>query len=593
VNSGTLIFDTEVYKNYFLLMFLNTESGKLTYFEKYNDSEIDLQKIRKILQCYKIIGFNSINFDIPLIFLLLSGATNGRIKECSDAIIQNGLKPWIVENKFRFRISNKIDHIDIIEVAPGKGSLKIYGGRLHSQKIQDLPIDPEDVITDEMTETLRKYCGNDLKTTEDLYKHLLPQIELREEMSKQYEIDLRSKSDAQIAEAVIKHSIEQKTGVKLKRPEIKGGTVIKYKPPSFIKFSTPVMQEAADRLILADYKTTEGGKILMPDGLDEETIKFCTSEYRIGMGGLHSCETCTYHESDDYKVIRDFDVKSYYPAIILNCNLYPRHLGENFLSIYKSIVARRLEAKASGDKVTAESLKITANGSFGKFGSKWSVLYSPDLLIQTTITGQLTLLMLIEMMEEAGADVISANTDGVVVKHARNYEEDVNEVIKIWQKITGFETEETRYKGLYSRDVNSYIAIKEEGGIKLKGAYTPAGLQKNPTNEICTDAIIKWLKTGESYETTIRECQDVRKFITIRAVKGGATKNGDYLGRAVRWYYAKGETGVIQYKLNGYTVARTEGAKPLMELPEKVPRDLDYEWYVKEAETILEDIGWV
>ena len=47
------------------------------------------------------------------------------------------------------------------------------------------------------------------------------------------------------------------------------------------------------------------------------------------------------------------------------------------------------DAKRTGDKVTNEAMKIMINGSFGKFGSKWSVLYSPDLLIQTTVTGQL------------------------------------------------------------------------------------------------------------------------------------------------------------------------------------------------------------
>ena len=75
------------------------------------------------------------------------------------------------------------------------------------------------------------------------------------------------------------------------------------------------------------------------------------------------------------------------------------------MNIYQSIVKRRLEAKAKGDTVTADSLKITVNGSFGKFGSKYSFLYSPDLLINTTLTGQLTLLMLIEMITLAGGTV--------------------------------------------------------------------------------------------------------------------------------------------------------------------------------------------
>lgn len=588
----TLIFDTEVYSNYFLLMFRNTDSGKITCFEKYNDCDVDLDTIRKILVSYRIIGFNSINFDIPLIFLLLkNGTTNATLKACCDNIILKGLKPWHLEEKFGYRIHNRINHIDLIEVAPGKASLKVYGGRLHSQKMQDLPISPDEIITDEMRKQLVEYCGNDLRTTEDLYRKLTPQLDLRENMGKECGIDLRSKSDAQIAETVIKSQLEKSTGKKIRRTEEPGGQRFKYHKPGFVSFKTAGMKKEAGRLISAEYVTTDGGKILMPEFATKEEFSFGESRYKLGMGGLHSCEASICHESDKERAIRDFDVKSYYPAIILNCKLYPKHLGKEFLDLYRFIVQRRLDAKSRNDSVTADSLKITVNGTFGKLGSKWSFLYSPDLLIQTTVTGQLSLLMLIEMLELDGARVISANTDGVVVSHKRSDEKRVNSIISAWELITGFETEETRYRGIYSRDVNSYIAIKENGGVKLKGAYTPAGLQKNPTNEICTDAVITYLKHGTPVEETIRGCANIKKFVTIRSVKGGAVKNDMYLGRAVRWYYAKGEKGTIRYKINGYTVARTEGAKPLMELPEKLPDDIDYEWYVSEAKSILTDIG--
>ena len=110
----------------------------------------------------------------------------------------------------------------------------------------------------------------------------------------------------------------------------------------------------------------------------------------------------------------DCDVASYYPSIILNQGLCPANIGENFLRVYKKIVDERLKAKKEGDKVVSESLKIVINGSFGKFGSKFSALYAPEMLLQVTLTGQLALLMLIEKLENADIKVISANTDGVV-----------------------------------------------------------------------------------------------------------------------------------------------------------------------------------
>ena len=75
-----------------------------------------------------------------------------------------------------------------------------------------------------------------------------------------------------------------------------------------------------------------------------------------------------------------------------------------------------LEAELSYHKVQTDSLKISVNGSFGKLGSKYSALYAPDLLIQTTVTGQLALLMLIERLHLAGVRVISANNMSMQVR---------------------------------------------------------------------------------------------------------------------------------------------------------------------------------
>lgn len=241
-------------------------------------------------------------------------------------------------------------------------------------------------------------------------------------------------------------------------------------------------------------------------------------------------------------------------------------------------------------KAETDGKKISCNSSFGKFGSKWSKLYSPDMLINVTLTGQLSLLMLIETLESEGIPVVSANTDGVVIKCPRSKEPLMNLIIWEWEQITGFETEETRYKALFSKDVNNYIALKNDSKVKLKGLYAPTGLMKNPTNAICVRAVIENLTKGTPIERAVRKCDDIRQFITVRKVEGGAVWNDQYLGRVVRWYYA-GLPGAIHYKSNGYTVARSEGARPVMTLPDSLPSDIDYAWYIREAHSILEDVG--
>lgn len=135
--------------------------------------------------------------------------------------------------------------------------------------------------------------------------------------------------------------------------------------------------------------------------------------------------------------------------------------------------------------------------------------------------------------------------------------------------------------------------------VKLKGAYAPSGrglkgasgLKKNPNLEIAIEAAVNWLRDGTSIEDTIRDCRDVRKFVTIRTVKGGAMKNGEYIGKAVRWYYATGDDTPLVYKTNGNTVPKSHGAKPLMLLPDELPSDVDHDVYIREAYAILEDVG--
>ena len=96
---------------------------------------------------------------------------------------------------------------------------------------------------------------------------------------------------------------------------------------------------------------------------------------------------------------------------------------------------------------------------------------------------------------------------------------------------------------------------------------------------------------GIPIEETIRNCRDIKKFLTVRAVKGGAVKDKNYLGKSIRWYYAVGVDGDIVYALNGNKVPNSDGAKPLMELPNEFPNDVNYDKYIQESISILRDIG--
>ena len=69
-----------------------------------------------------------------------------------------------------------------------------------------------------------------------------------------------------------------------------------------------------------------------------------------------------------------------------------------------------------------KGLKIFLNGVSGKLSDKWSKMYSPGHTIQMNLTGQLSILMFAEMLECNGFEVVSANTDGVVVYYNEDEE---------------------------------------------------------------------------------------------------------------------------------------------------------------------------
>ena len=583
-----IILDCETYTNYFLLSMLDTTTNKTIDFELYDNHPIDSKKLAAILRQHTTIGFNSSNYDLPVIVAALRGDTNAQIKQLSDDII-NAPKVWPVLKKHKINIPQGFDHIDIMPIPIGQASLKIYGGRLHAPKMQDLPIEPSALITPEQRETLRLYCHNDLQVTRILYEELKPQIALREQMSKQYGIDLRSNSDAQIAENVIKHELEAKD-IDCTRPTVKIGTKYKYATPKHITFKSPLFNDLVSMIERTDFVVNDNGQVALPDELLTK-ISFDGANYQLGIGGIHSCESAQTVIAQDDECLFDIDVASYYPYLIIDGQYYPKHLTREFLTVYESIVNRRIEAKRNKDTVTADSLKITVNGSFGKFGSKYSFLYSPDLLINTTITGQLTLLMLIEMITTAGGRVKSANTDGIVILCKRHNVQAIRDTVSLFELNTIFTMEYTEYRALYSINVNNYLAVKPDGKVKGKGQFASNSLAKNPTNAICVQAAIAYLTKQTPIKETILHCQDIRQFITLRTVQGGATKDGVNIGKSIRWYHSTSTHSAIHYAKNNNKVPKSDGAMPLLNYPDSLPPDIDYQFYIQEAKNIIKSTG--
>jgi DNA polymerase elongation subunit (family B) len=631
--------DLECYPDYFLAKFYDERTKRFHSFGMWPGQPLDIAGLVNLLSQVTVVTFNGNKYDILMLTLALYNATNAQLKEANDDIIvrKMGNTPWVFLEKWGIQIPDYIDTIDIMDVAPGvRIGLKMYMGRLHAPTLQDLPYDPDTALDGAGRFVIADYCGNDLIGTNLLRHEVWERVQLRIAIGQRYGVDVRSKSDAQIAEAVIKSQLDFYP----QKRYVPHGYSFNYEPPAYIEYVTPQMKELLQVVRTAPFVVTDKEEALMlygeatgirtgvniPKELYGRDIIIGEGVYRLGIGGLHSQESSASYFSDQHCKLRDIDVKSYYPSLILTMGMVPEQLGPAFLIIFRAIYERRLltksesariadlweamgspELKAEADLLRTESdgLKIVLNGTFGKLFSKYSILYAPELGIRVTITGQLALLMLIEMMECSGINVLSANTDGIVLRIPTGMESIADQIVKWWEARTGLEMEATEYRSIHQRDVNNYIAIDTKGKAKRKGVFNNGGVLsgpqgKGPNMDICADAVVAWLKDGTPICNTIRECTDIRKFIVLRGVTGGGSyvrarndggyESPQYLGKAVRWYYHTWRSSYIA-DAKGGRVAGSLGAMPLMKLPDVFPPDIDYAKYVAEAMEMVADIG--
>ena len=598
-SGSTLVYDVEVYPNYFCVGFECCSTGKQILFEMDEAHSLDLDFLKWVYASFTLVGFNNLFYDAIIMSLVLGGCTTSQLQWATEELILRNTNGSDIMRAYKLPLI-KSNQIDLLPVAPLSGSLKAYGGRLHAPRLQDLPFAPGTILSTEQKLIVRWYNGNDLKLTKLVWQELREQLALRDRLGQQYGLDLRSKSDAQIAEAVITSELVRKTRGRLRRAQIAPGSSFRYSPASYLLFRTRALQDALSTVCAAEFTIAPNGTVEMPASLHSLTVEIGGNVYRMGIGGLHSSEQRQIRFSSSSHILYDRDVTSYYPKLILNSGMFPEHLGPMFLGTYSAIVEARIAAKRAKDNITADSLKIVVNGTFGKTGSPYSFFYAPRMMIQVTVGGQLAILLLIERLVMAGIEVVSANTDGITVYCPQPLQAVYEATVRQWELDTNLPTEETSYRSIFIRDVNNYIAVKIDGSVKAKGAFSNPWsdpkqaifrFHKNPVTPICTQAVHDYVVTGKPLVQTIHECNDMSQFMTLRNVKGGAVKEGVYLGKVIRWYYGEEEGGEIIYASTGNKVPRSEGAVPCMDLPRHVLNNLNRAWYVREADAMLCSLG--
>jgi hypothetical protein len=467
-------FDIEIFKNCFTATFVDIDNEfDCRQFVIFGNRD-DRQELKHFINSQKdltLVGFNNLSFDNVFINALLADEFEVQtFYNIGQKLVSQ--ERDIEETKKYHHMAVPYQSIDLMRVMLFDTlgiSLKQTAILLDWNLIQDLPIEHDAWIEEKDIKTILDYNLNDTLITRKFYLTILPRIELRRDIGKLFGVDVMSSSDSHMANVLLNQIYTKKSGMKLdklrnlrtNRDEVKASDCIS----KAIQFKTKEFNDllaGIKKLVLAQANGYRFSK--------EFTYK--TIAFDIGVGGLHSRDEAGIFISDSKYTITDCDVASFYPNIILNNNICPAHLKkETFISILRQITKERLEAKKNKEKAKADGLKITINSIFGKLGSEHFWLYDPLAFFSVTINGQLYLLMLIERLFEAGIEVISANTDGVVSKVANNKKEVFKAVCKQWEQDTNFELEFAEYKKYIRRDVNNYVTVKPDGSVKTKGIF--------------------------------------------------------------------------------------------------------------------------
>jgi hypothetical protein len=570
--------------------------GKHFQYEHTDVDPVDRSILLWFIQETTMIGFNNDGYDNIMLLLMFNHASNQKMYDVSQRIIGENERSWSIMKTENLDDSH-LDTIDIMPVLRGKAGLKLYGARIHFHRLQELPIDFDKETTRPEQLTLLDYCNNDTDVTEDLYHNIKGEVDLRIGMSEMYGIDLRSKSGAQIAELLLVKMCEEANHSKIEKPVI-GADIpleMKYKKPYWIDFKTDKYKQLLAE-IEADtfYLNPVSGHLILGDSVKERIISLSDSNAKLGIGGLHAIISKSSRYSTEDTVICEADFASLYPNMIVNSQSYPAHFGEVFFDTYKEVLSSRLADKKAGRAVESDAKKLILNSTFGQLSNMYSKLYSPNLLLNTTLSGQLTLLMLIEQVELAGFDIFSGNTDSITLMIKRDRLSEFKNICSNFETQVNLTLEFDYYSCYVAQNVNSYFA-KYEGSdkVKTKGDFV-AGYddsEHNPAGAIITNAVIKYYTEGSLIEDTINNSDDIRDFLFVRTIKGGGTYKGDPIGKVARFYYSTESDEALRYASNNNLVAKSNNSKPLLDLPKQFPMDVDKQRYIDEATALFKSVN--
>lgn len=518
------------------------------------------------------ISFNGLSFDSQIsehilrakTYLLgLSGedVANWVYKQAQKIIEEQDKRKWPEFSEKQLSIQQidifKLNHWD----NPAKRSgLKWIQYSMDWSNLLDMPIDhTESITSQEQLNTIIEYCKNDVRSTKQIMHLSKEQINLRKTLTAEYKINLFSASEPRISKELFMHFLSKGTGIskydlrnlRTKRDLIKISDII-LPYTNFKSLTFKSLLENFQSLILNANNTKGGFKYsLVHKGVKTD----------FGLGGVHGCTKSGVYESKDGMIILSSDVVSYYPNLAIKNKWAPAHLPKaEFCEIYEWFFEERKKLPKSDPKNYV--FKIILNSTFGLSIDENSFLYDPQFGMQITINGQLSLMMLYEMISEGIPDSVPLmqNTDGVEFMVPAEHKEKYLQICKEWEGITKLTLEHDEYKKMVIGDVNNYIAINIAGKAKRKGRfeYDNLPLHKNKSHLIIPKALYAYFIEDKLPEQFLQDNRNIYDYCAGVKIKGDwefqqvcvrdQVIGRETLQKTLRYYISK--KGCKIYKVN-------------------------------------------
>lgn len=617
-----MIYDIEVFPNTFHCVLLNTDNEELYKFEI---SERKNQ-IRELVQFftnpkYLLCGYNNKHYDDVIINYIIDYIDIMLCKSIYDVTLSLfnlsqtifNLEDGNISKIKKWKYANYFESMDLLTMmfsSKLRVGLKSMQITMQYQNVQEYSGDFGSFLPKDKIDEMISYNINDVKSTYSLFNYLVKNgdIDLRLFIEQEYGFNALSMDSVKFGETLIAKKVCEELHINKRQLEQMRSPMdnipLKDVILPFIRYKNPKFQEALEDM----KKQVVSSKNKKPGEKNYEN-KFVVSgvRYSIGVGGVHSLNEPRIYVPKEDEYLGHLDVASMYPSFIVRYGWFPRHLGKAGLAVYTQIYHERIQAKHSGQKQKNLALKLTLNSVTGKMQQETSWMYDPFSVFKIRINGQLILLMLADLLLQHSCEIVQVNTDGVMFIAKKAYKDAIMESVAELEQLTKLSFEADSYEAFYQFAVNDYFGVVDGFSqsrnpklIEKKGMFiTEPVLGKGLAPTIIPEAVINYFVFNIPVEDTIRNCDDIRKFLMSQRVdkKFKVEYDDKYIQRINRWYAST--NGCYLYTVDEsktpvkYSNLLKKSGVTILNYIDNIStknRKINYPYYISEARKIIDQL---